>query len=50
MSRFEVTPEKIEQIMNSDVELMKFGFKWVKFFLTGKGPLEKKIGPKYFVP
>ena len=42
LSRFEVTPARLEQIMNSDVELMKFGFDWVKFFLTGKGPLRQK--------
>jgi Fe-S-cluster containining protein len=42
LSRFKVTPTKLEQIMNSDVELMKFGFDWIKFFLTGKGPLEQK--------
>ena len=41
-SRFDVLPERIELIMNSDVELMKFGFDWVKFFLTAKGPLKLK--------
>ena len=41
-SRFEVRPNKIEQIMNSDVALMKFGFDWVRFFLTAKGPLKLK--------
>jgi len=39
LSRFNVPPERIETLAASDVELMKFGFDWVKFFLTGDGPL-----------
>jgi Fe-S-cluster containining protein len=39
LSRFSVSPERIETLAASDVELMKFGFEWVTFFLTGKGPL-----------
>lgn len=39
LSRFDVTKEHIDRMMESDVELMKFGFDWVKFFLTGKSPL-----------
>jgi hypothetical protein len=34
-----VPQERIEKLMESDVELMKFGFDWIKFFLTGTGPL-----------
>ena len=39
LSRFDVPQEKIETWFDSDVELMKFGFEWITFFLTGKGPL-----------
>ena len=38
ISRFNVSQESIEKISVSDVELMKFGFDWIKFFLTGTGP------------
>ncbi len=41
LSRFDVPQERIEKLMESDVELMKFGFDWVKLFLTGAGPLTK---------
>jgi hypothetical protein len=47
-SRFEVSPEKIERIMNSDVELMKLGFDWIKFFLRSTGPLKLKSGNTRF--
>ncbi len=39
LSRFDVQQDRIQLIMESDVELMKFGFDWIKFFLTGKGSL-----------
>jgi hypothetical protein len=39
LSRFNVHQDKVNQLRESDVELMKFGFDWVKFFLTGKSPL-----------
>jgi len=39
LSRFNVPQVRIEKLMESDVELMKFGFDWIKFFLTGTGPL-----------
>ena len=39
LSRFDVPQERIEKLAESDVELMTFGFDWVKFFLTGAGPL-----------
>jgi len=38
-SRLDVPPQKIERLTASDKELMKFGFDWIKFFLTGTGPL-----------
>ncbi|MBW2638755.1 MAG: YkgJ family cysteine cluster protein [Deltaproteobacteria bacterium] len=39
LSRFDLPGERIEKFKRSDVELMKFGFDWTKFFLTGSGPL-----------
>jgi hypothetical protein len=39
LSRFYVPRERIEELEESDVELMKFGFDWTKFFLAGSGPL-----------
>lgn len=39
LSRFDLSRERIGRIMVSDVELMKFGFDWTTFFLTGAGPL-----------
>lgn len=39
LSRFNVPQDKIDRLRKSDVELMTFGFDWIKFFLTGKGPL-----------
>ena len=39
LSRFDLPGERIEKLKRSDVELMKFGFDWTKFFLTGSGPL-----------
>ena len=38
LSRFNVHQDRVSQLRESDVELMKFGFDWIKFFLTGKGP------------
>ncbi len=38
LSRFDVPRETADKLKESDVELMKFGFDWVKFFLTGTGP------------
>lgn len=42
LERFDVGPEKIDHLYESDTELLKFGFDWVEFFLTGKGPLRMK--------
>jgi Fe-S-cluster containining protein len=39
LSRFKMDQDKIDRLQESDIELMKFGFDWIKFFLTGKGPL-----------
>jgi hypothetical protein len=39
LSRFDLSRERIENLKRSDVELMRFGFDWIKFFLTGSGPL-----------
>jgi uncharacterized protein len=39
LSRFDLPGERIEALKRSDVELMKFGFDWIKFFLAGSGPL-----------
>ncbi len=39
LSRFDVPLKTVGRFKESDVELMKFGFDWVKFFLTGTGPL-----------
>ncbi len=38
LSRFNLPRKRIEKLKKSDVELMKFGFDWTKFFLTGTGP------------
>lgn len=43
LSRFDVPEERKEKTMESDVELMKFGFDWVKYFLTSSGPLAPKV-------
>ncbi len=39
LSRFDVDSERLKHIQNSNTERMKFGFDWVKYFLTGEGPL-----------
>jgi len=46
LSRFDVSPERIDKLTASDVELMKFGFDWIKLFLTGAGPLTLKVRKK----
>jgi Fe-S-cluster containining protein len=35
LSRFKIPEKRIKKIYDSDMELLKFGFEWVKFFLTG---------------
>ncbi len=42
LSRFEIPVERIDKIQESDIELMKFGFDWVKLFLTNSGTLSAK--------
>jgi Fe-S-cluster containining protein len=39
LSRFNVHQDKASQLWESDIELMTFGLDWIKYFLTGKGPL-----------
>jgi len=39
LARFNVSQNRIDAIIASDVELMKFGFDWIQLFLTGTGPL-----------
>lgn len=41
-SRFEISSDRIKQCKNSDIEMMKLGFDWVKFFLTRTGPFVHK--------
>ena len=36
LKRFEVEPTRIEKIKRSDLELLKFGFDWIKFGLLGQ--------------
>jgi Fe-S-cluster containining protein len=36
LNRFEVDPTRIEKIRRSDLELLKFGFDWIKFGLFGQ--------------
>ena len=36
LNRFEVEPTRIEKIKRSDLELLKFGFDWIKFGLFGQ--------------
>ena len=38
LTRFHVPRDKIDRLKASDIELMSFGFDWIKYFLTGKGP------------
>ena len=39
LSRLEVDDERVEKIKTDDTALMVFGFDWVRFFLTNRGPL-----------
>ena len=38
LTRFSLSEERKTEILNSETELLKFGFHWISFFLTGKGP------------
>ncbi|MCP4690089.1 MAG: YkgJ family cysteine cluster protein [Desulfobacterales bacterium] len=44
LERFDLPGDRIEAIRESDEERMLFGFDWVKFFLTGRGPLTPREG------
>ncbi len=46
LSRFNIPEKRIKNISDSDEELLKFGFEWVKFFLTGAGNLSFSHNPK----
>ena len=35
-SRFDVAEERVERMKTDDIKMMKFGFEWVDFFLTGR--------------
>jgi hypothetical protein len=37
--RFSLSEKRMEDIQNSETELLRLGFQWITFFLTGKGPL-----------
>jgi Fe-S-cluster containining protein len=39
LKRFSLSEERKTDILNSDTALLKLGFHWITFFLTGKGPL-----------
>ena len=39
MQRFQVTAERMVQLKASDLELLKFGFDWVHYFINRSGPL-----------
>jgi len=43
-SRFDVSEERVETMQGDDVEMMKFGFEWVEFFLTGRRTLALRVG------
>jgi len=34
--------ERVQGVMNSDAELLIFGFEWIKHFLTGTAFLKQK--------
>jgi len=36
LDRLDVDPERIEKIKSDDVELLKFGYDWIKFGLFGE--------------
>ena len=42
LSRFNIPPDRIAHCKESDAEMMKLGFDWVKYFLAGRGPLALK--------
>jgi hypothetical protein len=40
--RFEIDPDTKDKIENDDVELLKFGFKWLRFSLFGEATMKIK--------
>jgi len=42
LDRFEVSQQTAELIRNDDEELLKFGFKWLKFILFAEGPIRPR--------
>ena len=44
LARFEMDAERVQGVMNSDAELLIFGFEWIKHFLTGTAFLKQKTG------
>jgi Fe-S-cluster containining protein len=51
--RFDVEKEKIEKMKTDDVELLKFGFDWIKYSLFGEKTMkvrdeDKVLGPQSF--
>lgn len=41
LSRFDVPEERVDNMKNDDVELMKFGFDWARLFLKGRPTLTR---------
>lgn len=46
MNRFEIDPDEIHRIRTNDVELMKFGVRWLNFALFGEKTLSVKPYPE----
>ncbi len=42
LERFDLDFRRRNLMLESDTKLLEFGFDWVEFFLTGKGPLHLK--------
>ncbi len=42
LSRFDISGDTIEALRSSDTTLMCFGFDWVRYFLSGAGPLKPR--------
>jgi hypothetical protein len=46
LKRFSIEESRVAQLKESDEALLQFGFEWIRFFLTGKGPLQSKTKAK----
>ena len=42
LSRFHVAADRLEAVRESDTELLRLGFDWIRRFLFGKGPLRER--------